>query len=131
INGFEFKSPLAFEIGKIWCFSSIKLVRIPHKYSLIHLLTEKYVFLFFSRTDNSNSTLQLDDITLDVDNCDPPISCSFNDQFCGWSEDTSNNSMLWSVGPGRVLSPSKLNLTRLVDVNAPSILYSDFTTITS
>ena len=50
--------------------------------------------------------------------------------MCGWQEETSKSSLLWSLGIGRVNDPTKLrSQTPLIPYR--NVLYTDFTKINS
>lgn len=70
----------------------------------------------------------IDDISIDVGECDEPISCRFDD-FCSWKENSAKDNKLWSIGPGRVAHASKLNTKQLVNLYSRDNLYTDFTSL--
>ena len=88
------------------------------------------IIISFLKLDNSSSALELDDITFSPYACNSPIDCTFSEiKSCNWIEETSQNTLLWSIGPGRVMNPSNINTTTIPELDGQTLLYTDFTNI--
>ena len=87
---------------------------------------------FIATKLSDGGVIDLDDIKLTNGKCPPPVSCDFNNDWCGWTYniDASDKSkMYWELVVGRVADASKLQVKHLISDSNPygGLIYADFT----
>uniref|UniRef100_T1IL40 MAM domain-containing protein n=1 Tax=Strigamia maritima TaxID=126957 RepID=T1IL40_STRMM len=68
---------------------------------------EKYQIVFFANFTNTKPGyyMAIDDILISASACDPPGSCSFDNEFCGFTNDLDQKHN-WMVGSGTTHNPN-------------------------
>ena len=91
-------------------------------------------YLIENTSSSSPSPINLDDISINIGQCPQPISCDFNEDMCGFVQNSptvSGSVWTWDHGFGRVENASQLSFKYPPeDRKAPRIgmfLYTDFT----
>ena len=64
------------------------------------------MFIFYAFIADVISPVAIDDISITPGHCPPVITCDFDLDMCGWTQESYHN--LWDLGIGRVEKPSAL-----------------------
>uniref|UniRef100_A0A6P6YME6 MAM and LDL-receptor class A domain-containing protein 1-like n=1 Tax=Dermatophagoides pteronyssinus TaxID=6956 RepID=A0A6P6YME6_DERPT len=99
-------------------------IRVQILLKNIHLESN---LIFEAITNSEPSSVEIDDIRMKPFECDRPIDCRFDQNSCGWKDNTLDfRRRRWRLGPGRVQSSGSLPFHSL-PLNGENVLYTDFT----
>ena len=95
--------------------------------------TKSNISIVATKSSANDGLINVDDVKLIPNECPAPVTCNFNNDWCGWTYNYyADSRTYWELGDGRVIDSSQLKAKNLISDYNPNnihggLIYTDFT----